>query len=405
MSVTLADVDAAAAAFDGAILRTPCALSRTLSDITGAEVVLMFENLQFTASYKERGALWKLLSLSDDARAAGVVTMSAGNHAQAVAHHARRLGIDATIVMPADTPLVKVTRTEHLGARVVLTGTSLAEAAVEANRLVAAEGRTLIPPYDDAHVVAGQGTVAREFLADRPDLDALIVPVGGGGLLAGTAIVAMATAPDVELIGVQSELYPAMACAINGNEADRPEAWGPTIAEGIAVTEPGVLPREIIQQSGASMVTVSEPHIEEAVALYLEIEKVVVEGAGAAGLAALLEHRDRFAGRRVGLIITGGNIDLRLLASVIMRGLVRTGRLTRLSVELSDRPGSLGRLTAAVGEAGGNIVEVTHQRDFAAHSARLTEVLLVIETRDAAHAVHVVEHLGAAGFTATRVRP
>ncbi len=397
-AVTIGDVQRAADVLRGHIVDTPCRRSRTLSQITGADVVLKLENFQFTASFKERGARVKLESLDEASRSAGVVAMSAGNHAQAVAHHAALLGIRATIVMPADTPLIKVARTEHLGARVVLHGDDLAEAATEARRLADAEGLTFVAPYDDPQIIAGQGTVGFEFLAAAPDLDAVLVPVGGGGLIAGVSVVVDELAPSCEVIGVESELHSAVGLAL-GLATPLPEdEWGPTIAEGIAVPHPGVLPLELIKAHVDAMITVSEARIEEAVALFLEIEKVVVEGAGAAGLAALLEYPERFAGKRVGLLVTGGNIDLRLLSSVILRGLVRSGRLSRLHVEVSDRPGSLGRLTAAVGDAGANIVEVTHQRAFSTHSARLTEIELVVETRDSTHGARVVERLRAEGF-------
>jgi threonine dehydratase len=403
-AVTIGDIQRAAETLRGHVVETPSRRSRTLSEITGAEVVLKFENLQFTASFKERGARVKLESLSAEARAAGVVAMSAGNHAQAVAHHAALLGVHATIVMPADTPLIKVTRTEHLGARVVLHGDDLAHAAAEAHRLADVEGLTFVPPYDDPDIIAGQGTVGLEFLTAVPDLDVLLVPVGGGGLIAGISVAAAEVAPTCAVVGVESELHSAVGQAL-GRPTPLPEAqWGPTIAEGIAVPHPGTLPLAIIAERVDDVITATEARIEEAVALFLEIEKVVVEGAGAAGLAALLQYPERFAGKRVGLVLTGGNIDLRLLSSVILRGLVRTGRLSRLNVEVSDRPGSLGRLTAAVGHAGANIVEVTHQRAFATHSARLTEIELVVETRDAAHADRVVEHLRGDGFTVEVIR-
>lgn len=392
MTVTLADVDAAAGVLHGAVVRTPSATSQTLSDVLGCTVVVKFENLQFVASFKERGARNKLVSLTDEERQRGVVAVSAGNHAQAVARHARLLGIDATIVMPTITPYVKVGRTMALGARVELHGESVAEAMQFGHELVERQGRTLVHPFDDARVIAGQGTVALELLADHPDLDALVVPVGGGGLLAGMSVVARAIAPSVALFGVQSEAYPSMARALAGDTT--PVPGGATMADGIAVESAGTLPSALLAEAGAEIVTVSERSIEEGVNLFLEIEKVVAEGAGAAGLAALIEHRDRFAGRRVGVVLTGGNIDPRLLSSVILRGLVHSGRLSRLRVWLDDRPGSLSQLTAVVGAAGGNIVEVQHQRLFAAGPIRTTEVELAVETMDREHAdalVHALE--------------
>ena len=396
MSVTLEDVDAAAGTIRGSIVRTPSAVSETLSDVLGCVVVVKFENLQFVASFKERGARNKLASLSATERAGGVVAVSAGNHAQAVARHAQLLGIDATIVMPETTPYVKVGRTKALGARVELHGESVAEAMSYCHALVEREGRLFVHPFDDPLVIAGQGTVALELFADHSDLDALIVPVGGGGLLAGMSVVARAIAPSVELFGVQTESYPSMARALAHD--DRPVLGGPTMANGIAVEKAGALTSALLADAGIKILTISERSIEEGVNLFLEIEKVVAEGAGAAGLAALIEHRDRFAGRRVGIVLTGGNIDPRLLSSVILRGLVHSGRLSRLRVWLDDRPGALSRLTAVVGTAGGNIVEVQHQRLFAAGPIRTTEVELAVETMDRDHAETLVRSLKENGY-------
>jgi len=393
--ITVDDVRAAAVAIEGAVVRTPSAVSQTLSEVLGATVVVKFENLQFTAAYKERGARNRLLHLGEDERSAGVVAVSAGNHAQAVAHHARLLGIPATIVMPEGTPFVKVARTRHLGAAVELYGASLAEAAARAEKLVADEGRTFVHPFDDPLVIAGQGTVALEMLADHPDIDALVVPVGGGGLVGGMAVAAKAIAPHVEVVGVQSELYPSMVAAFH--HRDLP-CGGPTMAEGIAVTTVGSLTSAIVAAYVDDVVSVSEHSIEDGVNLFLEIEKVVAEGAGAAGLAALIDYRSRFEGRTVGVVLTGGNIDPRLLASVIMRGLVRSGRLSRMRVALDDRPGALARLTALVADAGGNIVEVFHQRLFADIPIRSAEVELAVETLDRTHAEALVARLSDAGY-------
>jgi threonine dehydratase len=395
-TVTFDDIAAAANAIAGQVERTPSARSRTLSDLLGCDVVLKFENLQFVASFKERGALNKLLRLTDDERARGVVAMSAGNHAQAVALHATRLGIAATIVMPQGTPFVKVQRTRELGATVVLHGVGLAEAAAEAERIATEEGRTYVHPYDDPAVIAGQGTVALELLGDHPELDTVLVPTGGGGLLAGMAIAAEHLAPAVEVIGVQSERYPALAAAFHGRSMD---AGGVTIAEGIAVPEPGVLTTTLVTALAADVITVAEDHIEEGINLLLEIEKVVVEGAGAVGVAALIEDPDRFAGRHVGVVLSGGNVDPRLLASVIMRGLVRNGRLCRLEVEVPDVPGSLGKVSTIVGQAGANIVEIHHQRMLVDMSVRSAELEVVVETLDHGHVDRVAEALRAAGFT------
>jgi threonine dehydratase len=399
LPVVFADVETAAAALAGEVVRTPTLHSRTLSAITGAELWLKFENLQYTGSFKDRGALWRLLQLSPEERERGVVAMSAGNHAQGVAYHATRLGIPTTIVMPRSTPNVKVANTETLGARVVLHGDDLAEATAEAERLAAAHGLVWVAPFDDPHVIAGQGTVALEMLADAPDLDAVIVPVGGGGLIAGMAVVAAQLRPRLEVIGVQTELYPSMHNALEGGGAI---PGGSTIAEGIAVTRPGALTEPCVRALVHDVVTVPEASIEEAVNLLLEIEKTVAEGAGAAGLAAVLADPSRFKDRKIGLVVSGGNIDTRLLASVILRGLVRSGRLSRLSVEVSDAPGSLSRVTGIIGGLGGNIVEVAHQRLFSDLSVKSTALELALETRDAVHADRIVEALEAAGYRVTR---
>jgi threonine dehydratase len=380
-TVTFDDVEAAARAIEGAVVRTPSAVSQTLSDILGCTVVLKFENLQFTAAFKERGARNRLLALSPKERAAGVVAVSAGNHGQAVARHAALLGIPATIVMPVTTPFVKVARTRHLGANVELNGIDLNEAMARGRELVA-EGRTFIHPFDDPLVIAGQGTVALELFSEHAGLDAVVVPVGGGGLIAGTVLVARELAPDCEVIGVESESFPAMANALDGGV--RP-VGGPTMAEGIAVFEPGALPLQIVRECLRDVIVVSEQAIEAAVNLLLEIEKVVVEGAGAAAIAAIASNAERFAGRRVGVILTGGNIDPRLLASVIQRGLVQSGRLARLRVELDDTPGTLAALLTVVAGAGANVLEVQHQRLFADVPLRGADVELVVECEDAAH--------------------
>ncbi len=395
--VTIDDVRAAAERITGAIERTPSARSHTLSEVLGTGVVVKFENLQFTASFKERGALNKLLSLTDDERRCGVVAMSAGNHAQAVARHATRLGIEATIVMPAGTPFVKVQRTEALGAHVVMFGADLAEAAGEARRL-ADEGRTFVHPYDDPAVIAGQGTVALELLEDHPELDALVVPTGGGGLLAGMAVVAKALQPSISVVGVQSDRWASMLAAVTGADV---ELGGATIAEGIAVPVPGTHTTPIVLALVDRIVTVHDTSVEEAMTLLLDIEKTVVEGAGAAGIAGLLEHPDLLPHREVGVVLSGGNVDPRLLASVIMRGLVRSGRLTRLHIEIPDVPGSLGLVTTTVGQAGGNIVEILHERMFLDVSARSAELEVVVETLDHAHVGRVIAALAAVGLTAT----
>jgi threonine dehydratase len=395
LPVSFDDVKRAAANIAGQVARTATLRSDTLSELCGCEIWLKFENLQFTASFKERGALNKLLTLTSDQRKRGVIAMSAGNHAQGVAHHARRLNIPATIVMPAGTPNVKVRNTEALGAKVVLFGDTLLEARQQATRIAQAEGRVWIHPYDDPAVIAGQGTVALEFLEDAPELSAMVVPVGGGGLLAGMAVAARAMSPATELIGVQSELYPSMAAALRGTAA---VCGGPTIAEGIAVAEAGVLTRQVITALVDDVWTVPETDIEQAVNLLLDIEKTVVEGAGAAGLAAVLAHRDKFATGRIGLVLCGGNIDPSLLAQVIMRGLVRAGRLTRIRIDLSDSPGSLAKVSGIIAGFGGNIVEVSHQRMFSVLSAKSVVLEVTIETRDAAQLTAIIVALRDVGY-------
>jgi threonine dehydratase len=390
--VTIDDVEAARRVIAGAVARTPSATSEVLSEILGCTIVLKFETLQFTASFKERGARNRLEALSVDERAAGVVAVSAGNHAQAVARHAALLGISATIVMPETTPFVKIARTRYLGGTVELRGADLDEAMAHGRRLCA-EGRTFIHPFDDPLVIAGQGTVALEMLEDDPDLDAIVVPVGGGGLAAGVSVVAQQR--GVEVVGVQSEAFPAMASALDG--IDRP-IGGPTMAEGIAVEYPGALTTGILRDAGVHVVVVSERAIEDAVNQLLDIEKVVVEGAGAAGIAAIAQHRERFAGRRVGVVLTGANIDPMLLAAVINRGLVHSGRLARVQIGLDDRPGTLAALLAVVAGAGANVFEVRHQRVFADVPIRGVEVELVIECQDAAHRDAVLAALEAAGY-------
>ena len=363
--VTLADVRAAAERIAGAVERTPCVHSRTLSQLTGAEVWLKFENLQFTASFKERGALNKLLSLSGEERKRGVIAMSAGNHAQAVAYHAARLGIPATIVMPKGSPNTKIRNTQVHGARVLLEGDSLHAAGKHARALAAAEHLVFVHPYEDPLVVAGQGTVALEMLEAVPELDTLVVPVGGGGLIAGMATAARSVNKEIRIFGSESRNYPSMHQRLNNLPVT---VGGDTIAEGIAVKDVGDIAFAIIRELVEEVLVVEEETIERAVSALIEIEKTVAEGAGAAALAALLEHPARFAGRRVGLPISGGNIDARVLASVLMRGLVRDSRLVRLRVTMPDVSGSLAKVCALIAEAGGNIVEVQHQRVFGTSS-------------------------------------
>ncbi len=398
MAVTLDDVKAAAGVIAGEVVETPCVHSRTLSEITGAEVVLKLETLQYTASFKDRGALVKLKSLTAEERAAGVVAMSAGNHAQAVAYHAQRLGIAATIVMPRDTPQVKAQNTQRFGARVVLEGEIIDEAAARARELAATEGLVLVHPYDDAKIIAGQGTIGLEMLAADPGLEIVVAPIGGGGLIAGIAVAAKALKPDIEIVGVEAALYPSMHQAIHGQPA---ECGGRTIAEGIAVETVGKLTLPIVERLVDDVLLVSEDDLERGVQLLLEIEKTVAEGAGGAALAALLAHRDRFAGRRVGLVISGGNIDMRLLSSVILRGLVRDGRIVRLRIEITDTPGTLARVSKIIGDADANIIEVYHQRAFSGLPAKQADLDVVIETHDAEHVRAIMAALAAAGLDAT----
>ncbi len=369
--------------------------SRTLSAIAGCDVWLKFENLQFTASFKERGALNKLLSLTEAERAGGVIAMSAGNHAQGVAYHAARLGIPATIVMPKGTPFTKIQHTQGFGARVLVEGETLLEAQEFAKDLGRREGLTFVHPYDDEKVIAGQGTVAVEMLEEAPDVDTLIIPIGGGGLISGMAVAAKAIKPDIEIYGVQTELYPSMYRAIRGETGI---CGGATVAEGIAVETIVERTKSIVGRLVNDILLVDEADIEQAIALLLGVEKTVVEGAGAAGLAALLKYRDRFAGRKVGLVLTGGNIDPRLLASVILRELSRAGRISVFHVELTDRPGSLAKITAVIGEAGGDIIEVLHNRLSSAISAKNVAVDITIETRDGHHRDRIGQRLAERGF-------
>jgi threonine dehydratase len=395
--VSLADVRAAEVRLAGQVLDTPCVESRTLSQVTGAEVFLKFENLQFTASFKERGACNKLAQLSDAERARGVIAMSAGNHAQGVAYHAQRLGLRAVIVMPRFTPGVKVERTRSFGAQIVLHGDTLEEARVHALELAAEQNLTFVHPYDDEAIVAGQGTVALEMLRAVPDLNTLVVAVGGGGLIAGIAVAAKAIKPSIEVIGVQTLRFPNMFNAVKHEHLPQGVS---TIAEGIAVGTPGLITQAIIEKSVDDIVLVDEGDIEQAIVLLLEIEKTLVEGAGAAGLAALIKHPDRFRGRKIGLVLGGGNIDPLLLAAIIERGMVRAGRLARIRVSSRDVPGSLARITAIVADAGANIDEVHHQRAFTLLAAQNVEIELVLQTRGREHIAAVIEALHAGGYQA-----
>ncbi|MEO6433268.1 MAG: threonine ammonia-lyase [Sphingomicrobium sp.] len=396
---TIDDIRAAAARIEGKVVRTPMLVSRTLSEIVGAEIWLKFENLQFTAAYKERGALNKLLALTAEERARGVIAASAGNHAQAVAYHAKRLGIPATIVMPLPTPTIKVTQTEGHGATVALYGQVVDDSFEHARELELERGLTFVHPFDDPKVIAGAGTVGLEMMADVPDLDAIVVPIGGGGLMSGIATAAKALKPDIEMIGVEAELYPSMKCAVEGC---RMPLGGDTLAEGIAVKKPGELTSRILRDLADDFILVSERALEQAVAMLVGIEKTVVEGAGAAGLAAILANPDRFKGKKVATVLCGGNIDTHLLATVLMRDLVRCGRIARLKIAAEDRPGALASITARFHEAGVNIIEINHSRIFSHLPAKDTMIEVECEARDASAIDDVVARLEAAGFTVER---
>jgi threonine dehydratase len=397
LTITLSRIQAAADTIRGQVARTPLTLSKTLSELSGAEVWLKFENMQFTASFKERGALNAMLRLRPDQRRQGVITMSAGNHAQAVAYHARRLGLDATIVMPRGTPLIKVIQTESHKARVVLEGDDLASAAAQAHRLEAERGLCFIHPYNDPDVIAGQGTLALEVIEDRPDIEIMVVPVGGGGLISGVASALKALKPEIEIVGVQAAQFPFMREAVLGQEPS-PSAGRTTIAEGIAVKQVGSRCLSIVRALVDEIVLVTEPEIERAVSLMIMIEKTVAEGAAAAVLAALLAQPERFRGRRTCLVVSGGNIDQRLLAGVLMRDLVRSGRLRRICVAVRDLPGELARVAAEVARAGANIVDVAHHSLMSELTMKETELKLLIEVRDDAQADAVLARLREIGF-------
>jgi threonine dehydratase len=395
LPVSVGDIEAAAERIRGKVVRTPTMLSQTLSELTGATVYVKFENLQFTAAYKERGALNKLLLMDEATRSRGVIAASAGNHAQAVAYHGRRLGVPVTIVMPKPTPTIKVMQTEGHGATVLLHGEMFDEAYAKALEMEREQGLTFVHPFNDPQIIAGQGTVALELLEDAPDLDALLIPTGGGGLIAGMAIAAKATRPDIEVIGAQAELYPSMYCRFTGEE--RPSS-GDTIAEGIAVKKPGDVTGSIIDEVVDEILLVPERDIETAVSLLLQIEKTVAEGAGAAGLAALLTYPERLKGRKVGLVLTGGNIDTRLLATVLLRDLARSGRMARLRIQLQDRPGALFSVIRVFEKHQINIIEIYHQRIFTTLPAKGLFTDFDCEARDAAHLKRLVDDLLVAGF-------
>jgi threonine dehydratase len=398
--VTLADIEAARRTIAAHVLRTPLLPAPPLSALTGAHVCVKYENLQVTNSFKERGACVKLAALTADERRRGVIAMSAGNHAQAVAYHARRLAIPATIVMPVTTPFVKVRATEALGATVVLHGETVTQAEARAEAIAAECDLVWVHPYDDAEIIAGQGTIALEMLEDRPDLDVLIVPIGGGGLIAGNAIAAHAIKPSIDIVGVECALYPAMWNAIR--HGDRP-CGGATLAEGIAVSKAGALTLPVVREHVSDIILVDEPLIERAVNAFLTLQKAMAEGAGAAGLAAMLAAPERFAGRKVGLILCGGNIDPRILASVMVRELERADRIVSFRLTIPDRPGVLGQIASRLGELGANILGVDHHRLFLDVPAKGAKLDVTMETRDGAHAEEIFRALAAEGYRPMRL--
>ena len=394
--LTLDDVRAAAARIEGAVVRTPMLRSQTLSEITGADIWLKFENHQFTAAYKERGALNALLHLDEEQRARGVIAASAGNHSQGLSYHGRRLGVPVTIVMPETTPSVKVMQTQSVGGDVVLFGETFDEAYAHALELEQERGLTFVHPFDDPLVAAGQGTVALEMLAEKDDFDCLVVPIGGGGLMSGMATVAKALKAEIEMVGVQAELYPSMYSAVTGD--DRP-CGGDTLAEGIAVKAPGAFTRQIIAELVDEVLLVKESTLEHSVSLLLQIEKTVVEGAGAAGLAAVLSNPEKFAGKTIGLVLCGGNIDTRLLANVLLRDLARSGRLARLQVVLQDRPGALFKVMREFNAHNVNIIEIYHQRIFTTLPAKGLTAEIECEARDGEQIDRLVRNLREKGYT------
>jgi threonine dehydratase len=395
MSITIADVEAARRTIAGQVLRTPMLPAPKLSALTGAEVHVKYENLQVTNSFKDRGAFNKLASLSPTARARGVIAMSAGNHAQAVAYHAARLAIPATIVMPLTTPFVKVEATQAHGAEVVLEGESVAEAQIRAEIIARERGLTFVHPYDDPLVIAGQGTIALEMLEEAPDLDALVIPIGGGGLIAGNAVAARARKPAIEIVGAEAALYPSFWNALHGE--NRP-LGGATLAEGIAVKNVGVLALPIVRELVSEIVLVDEAHLEQAVNAYLTLQKTMAEGAGAAGLAAMLVNPEKFRGRKVGLILCGGNIDARILASIMVRELEREDRIVSFRLTIPDQPGVLGQIATRLGQLGANILGVEHRRLFLDVPAKGAKLDVTVETRDRAHGAQIFNALDGDGF-------
>jgi threonine dehydratase len=400
MTITLVDIEAARRMLVGPVLRTPMLAAPKLSGLTGAEVFVKYENLQVTNSFKDRGAFVKLSALTAEERRRGVIAMSAGNHAQSVAYHARRLGIPATIVMPVTTPFVKVKATEALGAEIVLEGDTLAECQHRVEAIVSQRQSVLVHPFDDPAIIAGQGTIALEMLDEVSDLDMLVIPIGGGGLIAGNAIAARGARPAIEIVGVEAELYPCMRNAVTG--ANDP-VGGPTLAEGIAVKNVGALTVPVVRELVKDIILVDEGHLERAVNAYLTLQKTMAEGAGAAGLAAMLAAPERFRGRKVGLILCGGNIDPRILASIMVRELEREDRIVSFRLTITDRPGVLGAIASLVGEHGANILEVNHRRLFLDVPAKGARLDITIETRDHAHADQLMRALARGGYHPVRL--
>jgi threonine dehydratase len=393
--VTFTRVQEAAALLNGAVIETPCLPAPRLSQLTGADVFVKYENMQVTGAFKERGALVKLSSLRADEKKRGVIAVSAGNHAQGVAYHAGRLGIPATIVMPVLTPFVKISATRNHGAEVVLAGNTLAEAKEEADRLAELNNLVWVHPYDDAHVIHGQGTIGIEMLAQQPDLDVLVVPVGGGGLIAGIATAAKAIKPSIEVIGVETTLYPGMWGAFYGKDV---RCEGATIAEGIAVRDIGVLTTEVVKRAVDDILLVSESSIERAINAYLTLQRTIAEGAGAAGLAALLTDPERFAGKRVGLVLCGGNIDPRLLSKIVVRELARDGKLVSIRIDTPDRPGVLGEIATVIGDMQGNVVDVEHHRLFLNVPAKGATLDVTFEAFDRPHGERIIAALRERAF-------
>ena len=402
MTATLCidDIRAAAVRLRGEVIETPCLPSRTLSALTGCDVFLKFENLQFTASFKERGALNKMAQLNDAERAKGVLAVSAGNHAQGVAYHAQRMGLPATIVMPRFAPAVKVERTRGFGATVVLEGDTFDDARAHGLALAQERGLTVVHPYDDLDVIAGQGTIGLEMLAQQPDIDTLVVAIGGGGLISGVATAARALRPGIRIVGVQTERFPAVWNAMHGEQHESAQA---TIADGIAVKSPGALTLPLIKANVDDVLLVSEDDIEQAILMLLEIEKTVVEGAGGVGLAALMKHPEQFKGRKVGLILCGGNIEPLMLAEIIERGMVKSGRLARLRFDVRDVPGALANVATLLGKLGANIDEVQHQRAFTSLSVERAQIEVVVQTRGVAHIEQILSAMRAEGYAAQRL--